>query len=57
MLAQIEQPVVEVFQRNQDEKWLFTEYGISDRIFLKSVNVEMTVSDLYRQVQFDQILN
>ena len=48
---------MEVFQRNQDGKWLFTEYCIGDRIFLKSVNVEMTVSDLYRQVQFDQILN
>ena len=57
VLVQIEQPVVEVFQRNQDGKWLFSEYGIGDRIFLKSVNVEITVSDLYRQVQFDQILN
>ena len=57
VLVQIEQPVVEVFQRNQDGKWLFSEYGIGDRIFLKSVNVEITVSDLYRHVQFDQILN
>ena len=57
VLVQIERPVVEVFQRNQDGKWLFSEYGMSDRIFLKSVNVEITVSDLYRQVQFDQILN
>jgi len=44
---------VEVFQRNQDGQWVFSEYGLGDRIFLKSINVEIAVSDLYRQVQFD----
>lgn len=54
VLVQVEQPIVEVFQRNQDGKWLFSEYGLSDRLFLKSVNLEIAVSDLYKQVQFEQ---
>jgi len=57
VLVQVEQPIVEVFQRYQDGKWWFAEYGMSDRIFLKSVNVENTVSDLYRYVQFEQSLS
>jgi len=57
VLVQVEQPIVEVFQRYQDGKWWFAEYGMSDRIFLKSVNVEITVSDLYRYVQFEQSLS
>ncbi len=54
VLVQVEQPIVEVFQRNQDGKWLFSEYGLSDRLFLKSVNLEIAVSDLYKPVQFEQ---
>jgi len=53
VLVQVEQPMVEVFQRNQEGQWVFSEYGLGDRIFLKSINVEIAVSDLYRQVQFD----
>jgi Uma2 family endonuclease len=54
VLVQVEQPIVEVFQRNQEDKWLFSEYGLGDRMFLKSVNLEIAVSDLYKQVQFEQ---
>ncbi len=53
VLVQVEQPIVEVFQRNDQGQWVFFEYGISDRLFLKSVNVELAISDLYRQIQFD----
>jgi len=53
VLVQIEQPMVEVFQRNQEGQWVLFEYGLGDRIFLKSINIEIAVNDLYRQVQFD----
>jgi Uma2 family endonuclease len=53
VLVQVDQPIVEVFQRNELRQWVFFEYGLSDRLFLKSVNVEIAVSDLYRQIQFD----
>jgi Uma2 family endonuclease len=54
ILVQVEQPIVEVFQRDQGGKWLFSEYGLGDRLFLKSVNIDISVSDLYKQVQFEQ---
>jgi len=57
VLVQVEQPIVEVFQRNEQKQWVFFEYGISDRLFLKSVNVEVAVSDLYRQIQFEPALD
>ncbi|WP_103670075.1 Uma2 family endonuclease [Pseudanabaena sp. BC1403] len=53
VLAQVDQPIVEVFQRNDQGQWVFFEYGLSDRLFLKSVNLEIAVSDLYRQIQFE----
>jgi Uma2 family endonuclease len=53
VLVQVEQAMVEVFQRNQEGQWVLFEYGLGDRIFLKSINVEIAVNDLYRQVQFD----
>ncbi len=54
VLVQAEQPIVEVFQRNQDGKWLFCEYGLGDRLLLKSLNLEVLVDDLYKQIQFSQ---
>ncbi len=53
VLVQVDQPIVEMFQLDQGGKWLFSEYDLCDRIFLKSINIEISVSDLYRQVQFD----
>jgi Uma2 family endonuclease len=53
VLVQVDQPIVEVFQRNDQGQWVLFEYGIGDRILFKSVNIEITVSDLYRQIQFD----
>jgi Uma2 family endonuclease len=57
ILVQVEQPMVEVFQRNEQGQWVFFEYGLSDRLFLKSVNVEIAISDLYRQIQFEPALD
>ena len=57
VLVQVEQPIVEVFQRNEQGQWVFFEYGLSDRLFLKSINVEIAVSDLYRQIEFELDVN
>jgi Uma2 family endonuclease len=57
VLVQVEQPIVEVFQRNEQGQWVFFEYGLSDRLFLKSVNAEISISDLYRKIQFESILD
>jgi Uma2 family endonuclease len=54
VLVQVDQPIVEVFQRNEQGQWVFFEYGLGDRLFLKSVNIEIAISDLYRQIQFEQ---
>ena len=49
VLVQTEQPIVEVFQRHQDQKWLFAEYGMGQRFLLQSLNLEVLVDDLYRR--------
>jgi len=54
VLVQTERPVVEVFQRNQDGKWWFAEYELGDQLYLQSLNLEISVDDLYKQVQFSQ---
>jgi Uma2 family endonuclease len=45
--------VVEMFRRNNLDQWVLFEYAMCDRLLLESVNVEIAVRDLYRQVQFD----
>jgi Uma2 family endonuclease len=57
VLVQVDQPIVEIFQRNEQGQWLFCEYGLSDHIFLTSVNVNIAVSDLYRQIEFEVVLD
>ncbi|MBD2178921.1 Uma2 family endonuclease [Pseudanabaena sp. FACHB-1998] len=52
VLVQTEQPVVEIFQREHNGKWWFAEYGLGDRLLLKSLNLEILVDDLFKQVQF-----
>jgi Uma2 family endonuclease len=54
VLVQVEQPIVEVFQRNQDGKWWFSEYELGDRLFLQSINLEISVEDLYKQIDFSE---
>lgn len=53
VLVQVEQPGVEVFRRNQQGQWVLSEYALGDHLRLESVDVEIAVADLYRQVQFE----
>lgn len=52
VLVQVEQPGVEMFRRNQQGQWVLSEYGLGDSLQLESVNLEIAIADLYRQVQF-----
>ncbi len=44
---------MEVFRRNENNQWVLSEYDVDDRLLLESIGVEMAISDLYRQVQFE----
>ena len=52
VLVQVEQPGVEMFRRNQQGQLVLSEYGLGDSLQLESVDVEIAIADLYRQVQF-----
>jgi Uma2 family endonuclease len=53
VLVQVDQPAVEVFRRNEQGKWVLSEYAWNDRLQLESLNVEIAIADLYRQVEFE----
>jgi Uma2 family endonuclease len=53
VLVQVDQPMVEVFWRNEQDQWVLSEYAVDERLQLKSVDVEMAIADLYRQVKFE----
>jgi Uma2 family endonuclease len=53
VLVQVTQPGVEVFRRNDQSKWVLSEYNLGDKLRLESVDVEIAIADLYRQVQFE----
>jgi len=53
VLVQVEQPGVEVFRRNEQGKWVLSDYTLGDILLLESVNLEIVVADLYRQIQFE----
>ena len=53
VLVQVAQPVVEVFRRNEQGKWVLSEYNLDERLRLESVDVEIAIADLYKQVQFE----
>ncbi len=44
---------MEVFRRNEQGKWVLSEYNLGDILRLESVGVEIAIADLYRQVQFE----
>ncbi|MEO9127917.1 MAG: Uma2 family endonuclease, partial [Microcoleus sp.] len=48
----LEQPRVEMFRRNEEGLWVLSEYGLGDTLRLESVDLEIAIGDLYRQVQF-----
>jgi Uma2 family endonuclease len=53
VLVQVDRPKVEVFRRNDNNQWVLSEYDLDDRLLLESIGVEIAISDLYRQVQFE----
>ncbi len=53
VLVQVERPKVEVFRRNEHNQWVLSEYDLDDYLLLESIGVEITIADLYRQVQFE----
>lgn len=55
LLIQPEQPIVEVFARNEIGKWVLTEYGMEDVIDLESIGCSIAVKDLYDRVKFEPI--
>jgi Uma2 family endonuclease len=52
VLIQPEQPMVEVFSRNDAGKWELAEYGLADVIDLASIGGSIAVQDLYERVTF-----
>ncbi|MEJ1931351.1 Uma2 family endonuclease [Nostoc sp. NIES-2111] len=57
VLVQVTQPGVEVFRRNEQGKWVLSEYNLDDKLRLESVDVEIAIADLYRQVEFEAEVN
>jgi Uma2 family endonuclease len=55
VLVQVTQPGVEVYQRSDRGQWIYSTYGMDDRILLESVGVEIAVANLYRQVKFEAV--
>ncbi|WGV26711.1 Uma2 family endonuclease [Halotia branconii] len=53
VLVQVAQPSVEVFRRNEQGKWVLSEYNLDEILRLESVNVEIAIADLYRKVEFE----
>ncbi|MEG3859922.1 Uma2 family endonuclease [Microcoleus sp. herbarium12] len=52
VLVKVEQAEVEMFRRNLQGQWVLSEYGLGDSLKLESVNVEIAIGYLYRQIQF-----
>ena len=53
VLVQVDRPKVEVFRRNNLNQWVLSEYDLEDTLILESIDVEVIISNLYRQVQFE----
>jgi Uma2 family endonuclease len=53
VLVQPDQPVVEVFARNEAGKWELTEYGFEEAIDL-DLGGRVAVKDLYDRVTFEE---
>ncbi len=46
---------VEQYSKTDANKWIFSEYGvIGDRLMLTSVSVEVSVADLYENIEFSE---
>jgi Uma2 family endonuclease len=53
VLVQVDRYHVEVFRRNDKGQWVLSEYDLEDSLLLESIGVEIAISELYRQVQFE----
>ncbi len=53
VLVQVDQPSVEVFRRSEQGKWVLSEYNLDEILRLESVDVEIAIAHLYRQVEFE----
>jgi Uma2 family endonuclease len=53
VLVQTSQPGVEVFRRNDRGQWVLSEYSLEDSLHLESIDVNIAIADLYRQVEFE----
>jgi hypothetical protein len=51
--VQASQPGVEVFRRNDRGQWVLSEYNLADSLHLESIDVNISIADLYRQVEFE----
>jgi Uma2 family endonuclease len=44
---------VEQYSKTEANKWIFSEYGvIGDRLMLNSISVELSVADIYENIEF-----
>lgn len=53
VLVQVAQPGVEVFRRDEHHRWILSEYHLGEILPLESINVEIAIANVYRQVQFE----
>ena len=53
VLVLVDRPKVEVFRRNNLNQWVLSEYDLEDTLLLESIDVEVTIFNLYRQIQFE----
>jgi Uma2 family endonuclease len=57
--GEICEPMVEVFRRNQSGhnqsgQWSLAEYNLNDRLLLESINIEIAIADIYRQIDLTE---
>jgi Uma2 family endonuclease len=54
VLVTVDRVLVEVFRRDDKDRWVLSEYNSGDRIYLESIAVEIGIDELYRQLKFDR---
>jgi Uma2 family endonuclease len=55
VLVQVDRSGVEVFRRNDRGQWVLSEYNLGDNLHLESIDVNIAIADLYRQVEFEPV--
>ncbi|MFT5617116.1 MAG: Uma2 family endonuclease [Arenicella sp.] len=55
VLISQDKPLVEVFCKNDENKWVLTDvYGLEDSILLESIGVELKLEDVFDKVDFEE---